>query len=250
MNLNKIKAAIGKRAPEILLVIGLTEVVATVIVASKATLRAEELLSEKLDESPEETLPPVEVIKTVGPVYIPTVIMLAGSITTICLSHHILTRRNATLAVMLSMAQSTITAYQDQILEKFGPRKLEAVRDDIIQKKIENNPPPEDMLDMNVPSTDGFMLCYDTFSDRYFRSSEDFIMKAFNRTLNPRINTEHELTYNDYCYEVGLKNVGYGDEAIWDTIVEPKFTYITYMGQPVCAVDFWIKPSGLRHRYY
>ena len=256
MNFERIKDAIGKHAPEILLVVGIGELVATVVVASKASIKAKEELQlaemEYENEHDGEELPVKEVIKTVAPTYIPTGIILTGTIVTICMSHYILTRRNAALAVMLSMAENTVVAYQDQIAERFGQKKLEQVQDEVIKKKVQDNPPPEEMLDMNLPTVDGLLLCYDSLSDRYFRSSEDVIRRAFNRTLNPKLNTEMELTCNEYWEEVGLKALPFGNEIVWKADckeVEPRFVYDTYCGQPLCIVDFWVKPTGLRYRW-
>ena len=256
MTWNDFKGAVGKHAPEILLVLGIGEIVATVVVAVKASAKAKDELQlaemEYENEHDGEELPVKEVVKTVAPTYIPTGIMLIGTITTIIMSHYILTKRNAALAVMLSVAQNTAAAYQDQILEKFGPKKLAQVQDEIVKKQAQDNPPPEEMVDMNIPSTDGLMLCYDKLSDRYFRSNEDVIRRAFNRTLNPKLNTEMELTCNEYWDEIGLKQLPFGNDIVWKSDckeVEPRFVYDSYCGQPLCIVDFWIRPSGPKYRW-
>lgn len=132
-----------KHSPAILFGAGVIGVVATTVLASKATLKLGDVLDEKeakegmlsdefqikrLDNaalSPKEhdkelAKLKVEFIKDVAQLYAPAVVLGVMSIGALTGSHVILTRRNAALAATVATLDQALKDYRKRVVDKFG----------------------------------------------------------------------------------------------------------------------------------
>ena len=220
----KVVNEVQKNSPTILTATAVVGVFATVIFAVRETPKAEQKMQnleeeyqKKFDDGEVETpkVPKVEIVKKVAPVYLPAVLMGAGTITSIIFANTVSMRRQAALASAYSLSEKAFEEYREKTKEVVGEKK-----EDEIQKKVyKDELAEEDPRLLNVTHTGkGEQLFKELATGRYFRSSITAIGQAEN-------NLNHELlkgmdtyiTMNDAFDELGLENVDLGDLLGWST---------------------------------
>lgn len=226
----------------ILTVIGVTGVITTTVMAVKATPKAIILLEEAEKEKGE----PLDIKETVAVtwrLYAPSVVVGAGTIGCIVGANSISTRRNAALASMYGIAETTLKEYQNKIVETIGEKKAKDIEEKIAQDRLDNNPLSSSQV---IVTGGGETLCFDTLSGRYFKSSIEKIRKVEN-DMNQRLISEMWLSLNELYDKLGMSGISLGDEVGWnvDGFLDFHFTAkIADDGQPCIVVDHWRLPSG------
>lgn len=235
--------ALKKHSPEILTGIGITGMITTTVLAVKATPKALMLIEErKLDLNTEE-LKKTEIVKTVWPCYIPTLVTGTLSIACIIGASSVNLRRNAALATAYTIADTARKEYREKVIETIGEKKEMLVRDAIAKDKIEANPVETQQV---IITEKGDTLCYDPLSGRYFKSDIDKINRAINE-INRRMLDDTYVSLNDFYYEIGLDNTKIGDQLGWrvDTcgLIDMRFSsQLTNDSTPCLVMDFTDAP--------
>lgn len=237
-----LKTAIKKHSPEILTRIGIAGMITTTVMAVRATPKALILIEERKEEIGAEKLEVVDVVKTTWFCYIPAAI--TGTLSIACLigASSVNARRNAALATAYTLSESALKDYQGKVVEMFGEKKHESVKDAIAKDKIEKNP----VATREVIITErGNTLCYDVLSGRYFKGDIDKIKKAENE-LNRQMRDEMYISLNDFYYEIGLDNIKLGDELGWninDGYIDLSFSsQLTSDETPCLVIDYAVAP--------
>lgn len=89
--------------------------------------------------------------------------------------------------------------YRDEILDIYGERKAELIRDAVVKNKFSGSTSNADIYDTGLGDT----LCFDTFSGLYFHSDIEKIRRAANR-LNNRLNEKGCVSLNEFYQEFHL----------------------------------------------
>lgn len=209
--------------------------VAAVVLCGEATVKAVRLVEEK---QPEGT---VEMVKTVAPVYAPTVAATALSIACGFKSNDISKKKTAALTTLLNLSESMANDYREKVVETIGEQKEREIRDQVAREKAEKQ--ANQVAVMSRESHEGESLFFDAYSGRYFWSTHERIMKAFN-DVNYKILGSFYASLNDY-YEAldnpKLTPNTMGDEVGWGspTKVEPYITTgMREDGIPYGIIDF------------
>ena len=158
-----LKTSIKKHSPEILTGIGIAGMITTTVMAVRATPKALILIEERKEEIGVNQLEAVDLIKTTWMCYVPAA--LTGTLSIACLigASSVNVRRNAALATAYTLSESALKDYQEKVIEMFGEKKNEAVKDAIAKDKVEKNP----VVTREVIITEkGNTLCYDAVSGR------------------------------------------------------------------------------------
>lgn len=210
-----LRLSLSKHSPEILIGIGVTGMVATTVMAVKATPKALRLVEEKKQELEVDALTPVETIKATWKCYVPAAVTGVTSIACIIGSNSVNAKRNAALATAYKLSETAFSEYRDKTLETIGEKKERVIRDKISEKQLQEN--PVNKTDIIVTGK-GQTLCFDPFSHRYFYSSLDKINRAANK-LNYKINTSpffnDGVTLNDFYDEIEIPRTETGDSLGW-----------------------------------
>lgn len=137
-----------KNSPTILFGVGIVGVVATVVLASRATLRLEETIdvtnenletakrlhsagNEKYSDQAYKKDVAIQYVRSVGSVaklYGPSVLVGVASIGCLVGSHGILSKRNAGLMTAYSVLQKGFDEYRARVIEEIGPEKERELR--------------------------------------------------------------------------------------------------------------------------
>lgn len=244
--INAFLKAAGKwtkdNGPHILVAVGISGMLATVITAVKATPKAKKLI-EQAEEDKGEKLTPVETVKATWKCYaIPAATFVVSSGCIIFASAES-AKRNAALATACSISETALATYQEKVVETIGEEKERAVREEVAKAQLEAAPP--------VPSEifiagSGEQLCYDALSGRYFKCTLDRINQVINE-LNQRMLFDDYISLNDFYYEVGLEGIEIGEilgwNVKWDLIRIVPDGKLTKDGVPCIVVDFKTRPN-------
>lgn len=185
-------------------------------------------------------------LKDAAVTWIPTITFTAISVISVVAIVKISAKKQAALAAALSLADDRLhqyEKYEEKVKNALGPKKDQKIKDEVLREQIQDNPPA------NVIETgNGSVLCLDSCSGRYFRSSPEFIRKV-EGTLNKRLTNEMWVSLNDLYFELGLPSIGVGDEIGWNLNkdgwidMNPKST-LTQDDIPVYVLDFHIMPRS------
>lgn len=237
-----LKTAIKKHSPEILTGIGIAGMITTTVMAVRATPKALILIEERKEEIGAEKLEAMDMVKTTWACYIPAAI--TGTLSVACLigASSVNARRNTALATAYTLSESALKDYQGKVIEMFGEKKNEAVKDAVAKDKVEKNP----VVTREVIITEkGNTLCYDAISGRYFKSDIEKIKKA-ECELNRQMLDDMYVSLNDFYYEIGLDSVKLGDELGWNVdsgYIDLSFSsQLASDGTPCLVIDYSVAP--------
>lgn len=249
-NLTKIKGVLGKHAPEILLVTGITGVVATAILAARGATKAADILEKKKEELGAEELEKKEVVKAYAAAYAPAVATGIVTVGSIIGSHKIVADRLSSLANAYSLMDDSFKIYKEKVKEAIGEKKEDAIHDKVAKERIEQNP----MNEQNVLVVgSGDVWCYDCLSGRYFKSTINKIQKAVN-IANEVMKSECYISLNEFYGHLGISPVDkcVGDQIGWSAgkYVDIRFSSILSgedcpagEGVPCIALEYLIGPK-------
>lgn len=157
-NFSKVKISAIKHSPQICVAAGIVGVVASAVLACRATMKLDEVLEEpkknlddihsyveqngyteeyteedsKKDTAIAYTKATVAVVK----LYAPSVILGAASIASIVMSHKILTKRNAALAAAYTAVDTGFKEYRKRVADRFGEEVEKEIRYNLQSKEV------------------------------------------------------------------------------------------------------------------
>lgn len=254
MNLTIITKKAGQfledNASTILTAGGVVGTTMTAILTAKASFRAAEILAEKQIQAedvdggyPNRFLTKTDKVKAVWPLYIPPVVIGTATIGSIVAANMMSAKRAAALAAAYGISERNLREYKEKVTEKLGMNKERALRDEIAQDRVRNNPPNKEVLIL----AGGDVLCFDMTTGRYFRSTMDTLKKAEN-TVNQELFNHQYASLSHFYDEVGLAPTSFSDEVGWNTAqtgpLEIRFsTVMSPDNQPCIAIDFTTPPK-------
>ena len=229
-------------SPLILTALGVTGVITTAVLAGKASFKAAEILRTEQDRrvlDQEEFLDHKGMLAFTWQLYIPAVGVGSATIVAIVMANRIGTRRAAAMAAAYSISERAFNEYREKVVEKIGESKERAVRDEVAQDRVTNNPPSS-----IVVTGSGDVLCMDAHSGRYFESSMESLKKAQN-DMNYHLLNNFYGSLNDFYDKLGLPRTKHGDEIGWNSDKQLELSLSTTMsddGRPCIVVDFSVVP--------
>jgi hypothetical protein len=182
--------------------------------AGKATLQAKDILDEKKID-PQHT---VEVVRTVLPIYIPTIFMGGVTIGSQLTALNVSNRRQAAMALALAVSDTTLREFQDKATELYGERKAGKIKEEVIADRLAKNPPIDGMV---LDTGKGKSLFYDNYTGRYFMSDID-IVRRVELDLNQDLLQGYFISLNDLYERLNVPIITAGDEIGWDIQYEGK----------------------------
>lgn len=193
-----------RHASTILTCAGGAGVIATSIIAVKATPKAMTLL-EKAKEEKGEDLTKLEKIKVAGPAYIPAVLMGASTIACIFGANALNQRQQAALMSAYALLDNSYKDYKKKLAELYGKDTVENIQEEVVRDKYKEDP---------YQVEDGKQLFYDDLSQRYFEATTEDVLRA-EHALNRRMNDAHGAYLNEFYELLGLEPTDYGEFLGW-----------------------------------
>lgn len=203
----------NKNASSLLTAGGIALGGATVVIVAKkapeAKERKEAAIKKAKDEGKSKAATAVDVVKATLPVYAPAIGTGALSVTCLVASNKISADRLAAMTAAYGVVQDKLDNYKKTAQEVLGETKAADLDRKAIERKMEDSKADEEKPEIPKNPDEGEkQLCYDVWSDRYFRASADDLRKAENR-LNLQLfnGFDEPVTLNDWYDEIGLNQI-------------------------------------------
>lgn len=198
------KMFVKKNGSTILTCIGGAGVVATSVMAVKATPKALLMLHNAREEKGND-LTVMECVKTAAPAYIPAILVGASTIACIFGANALNRRQQASLMSAYALLDNSYKEYKSKVIDLYGEEADLQVREEIAKDKYTG--------DGKIPDNNN-VLFYDEFSGRYFETTTAKVLKA-EYELNKKISVHGGAYLNEFYELVGLPTTDYGDHLGW-----------------------------------
>ena len=213
------KKFLRRNSSTILTCVGAVGVVATSVMAVKATPKALTLIDAATEEKGEK-LTKFEVVKVAGPAYIPAIITGAATIACIMGSNVISRHQQASLMSAYALLDSQYKEYREKVDEIYGDEAGKKVRGEIVKDKYTGD---------DLSLEDDKDLFYDFFSGRYFKSTMEQVLRA-EYEVNRALYVNYSVGVNEFYEALGLEpmpefeNIGWScgqiEEMYWHNWIE------------------------------
>lgn len=241
--LSSSKLFLKRNSSTILTCIGAVGVIATSVLAVKATPKAMALL-EQSEEEKGEKLTNIEKVQVAGPAYIPAAIVGASTIACIFGANALSKKTQASLMSAYALLDSSYKQYKNKVKELFGEDSDRNIRKGMAKDKYNNKKD-------NIHVNNDRKLFFDFYSLRYFESTERLVGKAEQR-VNELLNMYGRASLNDFYESLGLCTPYTGYELWWDSrkCSRVEFSHdITTMddGLECCVISMSVEPEYERY---
>lgn len=204
--MKKTEVFLRKNSSTILTVVSASGVLATTVMAVKATPKALELLDGAKKEKGDE-LTIAETVKAAWKPYIPAAITGLSTIACIFGANHLSTRNQASLMSAYAVLDSSFREYREKTKELYEEKADKNIRNEVVKMKY----------DKNMVLDDEKELFFDFVSMRYFESTFDEVLRA-ERVFNENLMMSGFACLNEYYDILGIPRVDYGYQLGWSAI--------------------------------
>lgn len=229
---------VKKHSSTILTIAGGIGVVATTVMAVKATPKAIRLIEEAKTEKKEE-LTVLEKFKITGPVYIPSALMGVGTLACIFGANALNKRQQAALVSAYAMIDSSYKEYKQKLKEIYGEEAHEEIVNAIAVEKAKDVGITAESLCANTCLTNDAscgepVLFYDEFSNRYFEATIEQVITA-QYHLNRNFVLRGYSPLNELYDFLGLEPTDYGSKVGW--AVDDEIYWVDFNNRKVVLDD-------------
>ena len=200
------KLFLDRHSATILTCIGGAGVVATAVLAVKATPKALKRIEAAKEEKGEE-LTKLEVVKVAGPAYIPTVVTGVSTIACIFGANALNKHKQAALMSAYALLDSSYKEYKKQVGELYGEEADARIKEEMAKDKYEET---------DIKAEIGKQLFYDEFSGRYFESTMEKVISA-QYAINRKISLWGAACLNELYEELDIPPTDYGNYLGWSS---------------------------------
>lgn len=209
-------------SPTILSCVGAIGVVATTVLAVKATPKAVVLIqkdSRKRHDGDPYAGTKMEAVKACWKCYVPAA--MTGTATIVCIfGANVLNRRQqASLASAYALVSRQYQDYKNKVVELYGKETHDRIMKSLAVEKAK---------DIDITAQGGFystsldfegakeetQLFYDRVSERYFESTIGKVLQA-EYHINRNLTLRGEVRLNEFYDFLGLEHISVGDEIGW-----------------------------------
>lgn len=240
-------AILSKYSPQILLGAGVVGVVASTVMACKATLKINDILDEtketlvRINESSEtvtdgsytqedalkdKAIVYVQTTVALSKLYLPAVAVGALGIGMILKSHNILSKRNVAIMAAYKVVSETFDTYRERVVEELGSDKDRQFRYGIVKEKTTEEVVGEDGKKKKVKSekeiimalsTSDYAKFFDPLSPRWSKIPEYNLMflRSQEKYANDLLNIRGHVFLNEVYDMLGLLRTQPGQVVGW-----------------------------------
>lgn len=239
----------------ILTCFGAGGMIATVILAVKATPKAMRACTDAQVEKGKNQLTKLEIARAAAPAYIPAVTTGIGTLACIFGANALSRRQQASMAAAYTALASTFEGYRDKVKTICGPDTDEMIVKAMEQEKQdeEDDRPPWDEVQT-------FYLECNGCSPRFFERTMEQVLKA-EYEANRYFILKGEMTLNEFLEILDLPVVDGGDSVGWGAYIgETQYGYkwidfnhryfIADDGLTVCSIDMPFEAHSLFEEEY
>ena len=200
------KVFLDHNASTVLTCLGAIGVVATAVLAAKETPKAVRLLQEAEKEKG-ESLTKLETVVIATPAYIPAIVTASATVACIVGANVLNKRQQASLASAYALLDTTFSEYKAKVKDIYGEDADDKINEAIAKDHYEENKVDE-------CEDDGLDLFWDSFSQRYFRSTLEKVQQV-EYEMNRDLTLSDCVSLNQFYEYLGIPLVENGDDYGW-----------------------------------
>lgn len=231
-----VKNLLIRNESDLLLAGGVVCILGSGLLAIRQTPKAIKLLEEKKEKDN------LEKVKSVAPLYIPSVLLTGAGIAQIICSRNITKNKIAAMATAYTVSETAFKTYKEKVKDIVEPEKYEEIKKEVATDKMRSDPVNNKEV---VMQGTGDILIYDSMSGRYLKSTMNDIDRAVN-LINKRLRNDMEIKLNDFYSEIGLDITKMGCILGWDIDkeeLEIRYTSsIASNGEPCLVMEYDVVP--------
>ena len=238
--LTKVVRKLKHSSPTILTFMGASGVVATTILAMRATPKALQIIEDNtgFDHYGEVGAPSkVETLQLTRKCYIPTVIVGASTIACILGANILNKRQQASIASLYGLLDQTYKEYRKAACEVYGEDADKKIQVQMAKDRWLSASGCMENYNTQSPELDGDsekLLFYDSYSKRYFNATYAAVINAMYH-INRDWTIGREIPMNDFYEFLGLDKIKGGDDIGWSwDILEEGYVWLDF---DIASVD-------------
>ena len=198
------KRFLRKNGSTILTCVGGVGVIATTVMAVKATPKAMQLIK-AAEEKKGEKLTRMETIQATATTYVPSALVGIATIASIFGANVLNKRSQAALMSAYALIDQTFKDYKTHVEEEYGEESNAHIREKIAKDRY---------VEQKTELGGETKLFYDFYLDRYFNSTMEKVLAA-EFALNRQLILGECAYLNDFYQELGIPLTPIGDEVGW-----------------------------------
>lgn len=209
--------AVSKKAPELLIASGVVGLLTTVVLAVKATPKAEKHIEEKKKELNKEKLTVKETVQACGKDYIPAVASGVLSTAAVITGTVVGEKRAAGLLTMYTISEKALDEYKDIVIDTVSKKTKDEIDSKVAEKHVNEDISSGKQMYI-MPATGGVWF-RDSATGQTFVSDIPSVRAAIAK-VNETIAYQNYASLNDLLYEykqlddrIGLTDLG--DTVEW-----------------------------------
>lgn len=215
---HKSKIYLKNHSPTILTCVGVVGVVATAVMAVRATPKAVELIaaeSRHNHDGDPYAYTKVEAVQSCWKCYIPAALVGLSTITCIIGINALNKRNQASLVSAYAMLSESYQQYRNASKIVYG---ADAESKIIAQmaKEMYIHADGYSVYSEGLDNLSEKILCYDLYSKRYFQSTMAAVLNA-QYHINRNLVLGADVSVNDFYEFLGIDGIDDGDEIFWDS---------------------------------
>lgn len=245
--INKLGLKAKKHSPEIMLGLGVVGVVASTVLACRATLKLNEVLEEKeetmekineyveengysdkyteQDKAKDTTIVYAQTAVKVAKLYAPAVVLGVASLGSILYSHKILSGRNVAVSAALAASTKGFNEYRKRVVERFGEEVDRELRYDIRYEEVEKTVTDKKGKEKTVKETvevahaepSIYARCFDEGCAQWTKDPEcnRITLQNLQNYANDRLRLKGYLFLNEVYQMIGFEETKAGQIVGW-----------------------------------
>ena len=239
-----VRSTLKENSPLLLSIAAGVGTLATSYLVGKASFQACDLIRKDEEElgtawDPKQRL--IERTKLVWKLYIPAAISATSTITCIFGANRVGLKKTLAAQTAFAVSERVYSEYRDKVIEEYGERKDQSIRDQIAADKVKKDAPSQDVM-ITGP---GNVLCCEMYTGRYFASDMETLRKSQNE-LNSRLLAHDYATFDDFYELIGLARTSSSGQMGWKStkLMGLNFsTVLTEDGRPCLAFEYnYVEP--------
>lgn len=204
--LNASNLFLKRNSSTILTCLGAIGVVATSVLAVKATPKAMNLI-EQAEEEKGEKLTTFEKVNVAGPAYIPATLVGVSTIACIFGANALNKKQQASLMSAYALVNNSYQDYKAKVREVQGDEVADRIQEEIVKDKFELTTTMEPMHEDEV-------LFFDDFSLQFFYSTIEDVLNAEAR-FNQNFMMSGSACLNEFYDTLGIARIDAGYQLGW-----------------------------------
>jgi Family of unknown function (DUF6353) len=226
---------VSKASPELLLVAGMAGMVGSTVLACRATLKVDKILSESKDKMTlanslqhddysetdrmrDRTLIRYQTAVAIGRQYAPAIGVGLLSLAALTKSNAILTQRATALAAAYTALDQGFRQYRARVIDRYGEEADQELRYGIETKEIEDPETGEKSVQVTVPGDPSiYARFFDETNDSWSRDPEVnlFFLKSQQNYANDLLKANGHIFLNEVYDLIGLDRSKAGQVVGW-----------------------------------